>query len=228
MERIVAPDPLQAAHAAADRIAALLAHAVSERGRASLAVSGGTTPWLMLARLAHAALPWSRVDLLQVDERMAPDGDDARNLTHLEAALTGTAAAAARLHPMPCGGGDADAAAAAYAQVVVALGGPIDVAHLGLGDDGHTASLAPGDPVLHVADRPVAATAHPFNGTRRVTLTYPAINAAHHVVWLVAGASKAPMVTRLEAGDPSIPAGRVEQARAVLCADRAAAGASAG
>jgi 6-phosphogluconolactonase/glucosamine-6-phosphate isomerase/deaminase len=108
--------------------------------------------------------------------------------------------------------------------VVEALGGPIDVVHLGLGDDGHTASLAPGDPVLDVTDAAVAATAHPFNGTRRVTLTYPTINAARDIVWLLTGAGKVTMVPRLEAADPTIPAGRVEQARAVLVMDRAAAG----
>ena len=131
---------------------------------------------------------------------------------------------AARLLPMPCGSGDADAAAAAYVPVVESLGGPIDVVHLGLGDDGHTASLAPGDPVLDVVDVPVAATAAPFNGTRRVTLTYPTINAAREVVWLLTGAGKVPMVGRLQAADPTIPAGRVEQSRAILVMDRAANG----
>lgn len=226
MHRIIADDPTAAAHAAAHHIAAALEAALAARGRASLAVSGGTSPWVMLAELGRAPLDWPRVDILQVDERMAPDGDDVRNLTHLQRSLAGTAAVAARLHPMPCGTGDADDAAAAYVPVVEALGGPIDIVHLGLGEDGHTASLAPGDPVLDVADRPVAATARPFNGTRRVTLTYPAINAAREVVWLLTGVGKVAMVPRLEAADPTIPAGRVEQARAVMVLDRAAAGAS--
>ena len=224
MERIIADDVTGAAHAAARYIRAALESAIASRGRASLAVSGGTSPWVMLAELGTAAIDWSRVDILQVDERMAPDGDDLRNLTHLTRALAGTRAAAARLHPMPCGGDDADAAAAAYVPVIEALDGPIDVVHLGLGEDGHTASLAPGDPVLDVTDVPVAATAQPFNGTRRVTLTYPPINAAREVVWLLTGAGKGPMVARLEAADPQIPAGRVEQARAILVMDRAAAG----
>jgi len=179
----------------------------------------------MLAALGTDDLDWSSVDILQVDERMAPDGDDRRNLTHLQRSLAGTAAMAARLHPMPCDGGDADAAAAAYVAVVDALDGPIDVVHLGLGEDGHTASLAPGDPVLDVTDVAVAATAHAFNGTRRVTLTYPTLNAAREVVWLLTGAGKVPMVPRLEAGDPTIPAGRVNQAHAILVMDRAATGA---
>lgn len=224
MQRILADDATGAAHAAARHIAAALRDALDTRARASLAVSGGTSPWVMLADLGTHDLDWSRVDILQVDERMAPDGDEVRNLTHLERALDGTHATAARLHAMPCGGDDADAAAAAYVPVIDALGGPIDVVHLGLGEDGHTASLAPGDPVLDVTDAPVAATARAFNGTRRVTLTYPAINAARAVVWLLTGAGKVPMVARLEAADPTIPAGRVEQSRAVMVLDRAAAG----
>jgi 6-phosphogluconolactonase len=224
MERIIGDDAVAAAHAAARHIATALRAALAARERASLAVSGGTSPWIMLAELGNDELDWSRVDILQVDERMATDGDDLRNLTHLTQSLAGTRAMAARVHAMPCGHGDADAAAAAYVPVVEALGGPIDVVHLGLGDDGHTASLAPGDPVLDVTDTAVAATAHPFNGTRRVTLTYPTINAARAIVWLLTGAGKVPMVSRLEAADPSIPAGRVEQARAVLVMDRAAAG----
>ena len=224
MERIIADDATGAAHAAAAHIGAALRTALAARDRASLAVSGGTSPWVMLAELGMDDLDWSRVDILQVDERMAPGGDDLRNLTHLRRSLAGTRAMAARLHPMPCDGDDADAAAAAYVPVIEALGGPIDVVHLGLGEDGHTASLAPGDPVLDVTDVPVAATAHPFNGTRRVTLTYPAINTAREVVWLLTGAGKVPMVARLEAADPEIPAGRVEQTRATLVMDRAAAG----
>lgn len=224
MERMVEDDAVTAAHAAARHIASALRAAIDDRGRASLAVSGGTSPWIMLAELGTEDLDWSRVDILQVDERMAPDGDPLRNLTHLQQSIAGTHAEAARLHAMPCGGTDADAAAAAYVPVIESLGGPIDIVHLGLGEDGHTASLAPGDPVLDVVDVPVAATAHPFNGTRRVTLTYPTINAARQVVWLLTGAGKAPMVPRLDAGDPTIPAGRIEQSRAVLVMDRAAAG----
>ena len=224
MEQIIRDDAVAAAHAAAQHIEAALRRAIDARGRASLAVSGGTSPWIMLAELGMADLNWSSVDILQVDERMAPDGDERRNLTHLQRALAGTGARRARLHPMQCGGDDADAAAAAYVPIVNALAGPIDVVHLGLGEDGHTASLAPGDPVLDVTNRPVAATAHAFNGTRRVTLTYPTLNTAREVLWLLTGAGKVPMVPRLEAGDPTIPAGRVEQARAVLVMDRAAAG----
>ncbi len=224
MERMVLPDARSAAHAAAVRIAAALWGALALRGRASLAVSGGTSPWLMLAELGDMDLDWAAVDILQVDERMAPDGDPARNLTHLTLCLAGTRAAAAYLHPMPCGGADADAAARAYVSVVDGLGGPIDVVHLGLGEDGHTASLAPGDPVLDIMNVAVAVTAAAFNGHRRVTLTYPTINAARQVVWLLTGADKAPMVPRLEAGDASIPAGRVERSRAVLVLDIDAAG----
>ncbi len=224
MKRIIGDNATAAAHAAARHIAEALRSALAARGRASLAVSGGTSPWIMLAELGTEDLDWASVDILQVDERMAPDGDDLRNLTHLERSLAGTRAVAAHLHPMACGGTDADVAAAAYLPVLAALNGPIDVVHLGLGEDGHTASLAPGDPVLDVTDTPVAATARPFNGTRRVTLTYPCINSARQVVWLLTGAGKVPMVARLDAGDRAIPAGRIEQANAVMVLDRAAAG----
>lgn len=224
IDRLVLPDPPAAARAVALRIAAELRGAIALRGRASLAVSGGTTPWLMLADLAAMSLDWEAVDILQVDERVAPDNDPHRNLTHLRGVLDGTAAARSRLHPMDVGAGDADAAAIAYRDVLRSLGGPIDVVHLGLGPDGHTASLAPGDAVLDITDVSVAATSRPFNGHMRVTLTYPALDAARAIVWLVAGDGKGDMPARMEAGDTSIPAGRVSRERAVLVLDRAAAG----
>lgn len=216
-------DADQAARWAAGRIADLLASAVAARGRASLAVSGGRSPWAMMADLFARDIPWARVDLLQVDERVAPDGDPARNLTRIEELLVGSRASAARLHPMRVDLGPA-AAVRDYRGVIAGLGGPIDVIQLGLGEDGHTASLAPGDPVLEVRDSPVAATAAPFNGTLRVTLTYPAIDAASHVLWLVTGREKRGMAARLVAGDRSIPAGRVTAASQVLVLDEGSAG----
>ena len=222
-ERVVPGDDIAAARWAAGRIAGMLADAVQARGRGSLALSGGRSPWAMMEDLFARALPWDRVHLLQVDERVAPDGDDQRNWTRIAPLLAGSPAAAARVHPMRVGEG-ADAAVRDYLGVLAGLDGPIDVVQLGLGDDGHTASLAPGDPVLDVVDDPVAATARPFNGTVRVTLTYPAIDGARDVLWLVTGAAKAEMARRLEAGDTSIPAGRVTAASQVLVLDRAAAG----
>lgn len=222
IERVVPGDAHDAAAWAAGTIATALEQALAQRPRASLAVSGGRSPWVMMADLFARDLPWHRIDLLQVDERVAPDGDDRRNLTRILELLGGSPARAASLHPMRVADG-ADVAVRDYAAVLRGLGRAIDVVQLGLGDDGHTASLAPGDPVLEVRDAPVAATASAFNGTRRVTLTYPALDAAGLVVWLVCGRAKREMALRLEAGDPSIPAGRVRAARQLLVMDAEAA-----
>ncbi|MBM3665084.1 MAG: 6-phosphogluconolactonase [Actinobacteria bacterium] len=224
-ERVVPGDDLAAASWAAGRIADLLGAAIRERGRASLALSGGRSPWAMMADLFARDLPWHRVDVLQVDERVAPDGGEQRNWTRIAPLLAGSRAAAARAHPMRVADG-AEVAVGDYLEVLAGLDGPIDVVQLGLGDDGHTAGLAPGDSVLQVTGTPVAATERPFNGTERVTLTYPALDAAREVVWLITGDAKRDMAARLEARDASIPAGRVTAPSQVLVLDRAAAGAS--
>ncbi len=190
--------------------------AVAARGRLTFAVSGGRTPWAMFAKLAGEDVPWEQVEIFQVDERIAPDGDPDRNLTHLRQSLRG---APARVVPMPVGDPDLDAAADSYAA---ALPARLDLVHLGLGPDGHTASLIPGDPVLDVTDRLVAVTGV-YQGHRRMTLTYPALARADQLLWLVTGADKKEPLARLLAGDRSIPAGRVEAARSLVLADRQAA-----
>jgi 6-phosphogluconolactonase len=192
----------------------------SRDGPFALAASGGRTPWAMFGALARMALPWERVGIWQVDERLAPDGDPDRNLTSLEAVLP----AGATLHPMPVTDPDPDAAARAYAS---GLPPAFDLVHLGLGDDGHTASLVPGDPVLDVEDRDVAVTG-PYRGRRRMTLTYPALARARFVLWLVTGEDKAPVLPRLLARDRSIPAGRVAAPSQLVLADAAAAAAVGG
>jgi 6-phosphogluconolactonase len=217
----VFPDPDAVAQRAAERIAGASRAAVSARGRFAVAVSGGRTPWLMLRALAALDVPWPFVELFQVDERIAPAGDPDRNLTRLRECLP----PAVRLHPMPVEERDLDAAAAEYARTLAqAVGAPpvLDLVHLGLGPDGHTASLVPGDAVLEVADRDVALTA-PYQGRRRMTLTYPILDRAREILWLVTGADKAGMLARLRDGDPSIPAGRVRGERAIALVDRAAA-----
>src|SRR5262249_30344293 len=151
-------------------------------GRFAFAVSGGRTPWAMFSDLADEDVPWDAIDLYQVDERIAPLGDPDRNLTQLEASLPGRPA----IHPMPVEDTDPDAAAARYAAE---LPGRFDLVHIGLGPDGHTASLVPGDPVLDVTDRAVALTAE-YNGRRRMTLTYAALARADEVMWLVGGSDK--------------------------------------
>jgi 6-phosphogluconolactonase len=171
----------------------------------------------MFARLARQ-MPWENVILYQVDERIAPDGDPSRNLTHLRSSLPPGAAADVRA--MPVSASDLEAAAAEYAR---SLPESFDLIHLGLGPDGHTASLVPGDPVLTVTDRDVALTAE-YQGERRMTLTYRKINGARQVLWLVTGKDKVDALERLRAGDRSIPAGQVEAENQLVIADSAAAG----
>ena len=98
----------------------------------------------------------------------------------------------------------------------------LDLVHLGLGADGHTASLVPGDPVLDVKDRDVALTGI-YRGARRMTLTYPIINRSRRILWVVTGSEKMEMLLRLRNMDATIPAGRIRQDRAVVLADRSAA-----
>ena len=220
-------DASAVADAAARRIAAVAQASVAARGRFVLAVSGGRTPWAMLARLARLDVPWPAVHLLQVDERVAPDGDPDRNLTHLRTSLLAQVPLApSQVHAMPVEAGDLEAAARDYSATLESVAGRppvIDLVHLGLGPDGHTASLVPGDSSLAVTDRYVA-TAGPYQGRRRLTLTYPVLDAAREVMFVVTGADKAPMLARLIAGDPGIPAGRLRAASIRVLADRDAAG----
>ncbi len=219
------------ADAAARRSAQLIAvearAAVAARGRFTLAVSGGRTPWQMLRVLATLQLPWSCVHLFQVDERVAPAGDDDRNLTHIaNSLLANVAVSPVHVHPMPVEEANLAAAAARYARELATFADSpavLDFVHLGLGLDGHTASLVPNDPVLGVVDRDVALTGR-YAGHRRMTLTYPVLNRARRVLWLVTGADKTAMLARLHAGDRAIPAGGVESEHAVIVADQAAAG----
>ncbi len=219
-------DPDAAAARAAAVIAADSRAAVAAHGRFVMAVSGGRTPWLMLRALAGEDVPWQDVHVFQVDERVAPAGDPDRNLTHLHESLIARAPLPpGQIHSMPVESPDLEAAAAQYARTLEQLAGSppvLDLVHLGLGPDGHTASLVPGDPVLAVADRDVALTGV-YMGRRRMTLTYPVLNRARRVLWLVTGSDKAAMLDRLFAGDASIPAGRIRTENSVVLADRAAA-----
>lgn len=224
----VLADPDAVAHRAAKLIAADARAAVAARGRFVVAVSGGHTPWAMLRALAQEDVPWSAVQVTQVDERVAPAADAERNLTHLTQSLLAHAPLApAQVHAMPVEAPDLDAAAASYARTLRELAGSppvLDLVHLGLGPDGHTASLVPGDSVLEDSTGDVAL-AGPYQGRRRMTLTYPTLDRARRILWLVTGADKAAMLRRLCDGDHSIPAGRVCQDRALLLADAAAASA---
>jgi 6-phosphogluconolactonase len=216
----VVADEKAAARRAAELIAARGEAAAAERGPFSLAMSGGRTPWAMLAILGELEqMPWPSTELFQVDERIAAPGSEERNLTHMVLGLSLEHQAA--LRPMPVTQRDLDAAALEYEG---ALPERLDVVHLGLGADGHTASLVPDDPVLEVLDRRVAVTEGAYEGHRRMTLTYPALEQARHVIWLVTGEAKREALDRLLRSDPSIPAGRLRGEEMTIVADAAAAG----
>lgn len=217
-EVITVADAHAVAVAAADHIASAARRAVQQAGSFSIAVSGGHTPWKMFAELTTLDVPWEQVTVFQVDERIAPADDADRNLAHLEYSLSGVAAT---IVPMEVEDPDPDAAAARYAEL---LPERFDLVHLGLGPDGHTASLVPGDAVLDVTDRLVAPTAGEYQGRRRMTLTYPGLARAERLLWLVSGGSKQDALARLLAGDTSIPAGRVEAPSSLVMSDRQARG----
>jgi len=224
------------AHRAARIIADAARRAVVERGHFLLATSGGATPWRMLRLLADQPhVPWAQVHLFQVDERVAPENAPERNMTNLKASLLDhLASPPGGIHPMPVervagpGGGDGpaadDEAASLYEATLTAVAGApavLDLVHLGLGDDGHTASLVPGDPALDVASADVAVTGL-YRGYRRMTLTLPVINRARSILWVVAGAEKGQALAKLRGGDTAVPAGRVRRDTATIVADAAA------
>lgn len=201
------------AESAVDHLARLVADGLRRKPRLSLALSGGESTESVWRALANAPVDWERVDIYQVDERVAPHGDPARNLSGLTATLLDHVSAT--VHSMPVDAPDLEAAAARYAEHLPAV---LDLVHLGLGDDGHTASLVPGDPVLEETERTVAVTGT-YQGHRRMTLTFPTLARSDRIVWIVAGKEKAPMVERLLARDTTIPAGRIPQHNATLITD---------
>ena len=214
------------AREAAKFIATEARMAVAARGRFIMAVSGGKTPWQMLRDLADEEVPWKNVHVVQVDERIAPAGDPDRNLTHLrESLLSHAPLPPGQIYAMPVEANDLEAAAASYAKTLQQIAGlppVLDLAHLGLGPDGHTASLVPNDPVLNITDRDVALTGI-YQKRRRMTLTYPMLNRSRKILWVATGTEKVGMIVRLRDGDAAIPAGRIHQENALLLADRAGA-----
>jgi 6-phosphogluconolactonase len=212
----VLPSPQAVAHTAAEYVAERARAAVAGHGRFTFAASGGHTPWAMFRALADQDVPWDQVVLYQVDERIAPAGDPDRNLTHLRESLGG---APAEVIAMPVNDPDPAGAAVRYGAL---LPERFDLVHLGLGPDGHAASLVPGDPVLDVTDRLVAITGT-YQDRQRMTLTYPALARADQILWLVTGDDKKAPLAKLLAGDRSIPAGRVQAAHSLILADAAAA-----
>ena len=227
METRVFDDADAVAREAARQVAGEARRVVAARGRFIVAVSGGRTPWRMLRAFATEDVPWAGVHVVQVDERFAPAGDPDRNLTHLrESLLEHAPLPLDHVHAMPVEEADLEAAARRYVRILEQIAGTppvLDLAFLGLGPDGHTASLVPDDPVLEVVDRDVALTGV-YLKRRRMTLTFPVLDRSRRILWLVTGADKAAMLPRLLAADPSIPAGRVRQDRALVLADQSAMG----
>ena len=225
MKTEIFPQAEQVAARAAAYLEQEIRDALTHQKSFSLAISGGRTPWEMLKILSKVDLPWQRINLFQVDERVAPDGHPDRNLTQLFQAIAGTAMVTQlRIFPMPVTAEDLDASAKEYAEVLdeIKEGKGLDIIHLGLGSDGHTASLVPGEGVLEIQNRLVACTQNPYQGSIRMTLTYPLLNAAKQILWIVTGSEKKEMVQRMLQQDPSIPAGSIRQENALLLVDQAA------
>lgn len=212
----VLPDPDAAAGYGAVMIAERLRKSIDQKGEFRLALSGGSTPIAMFEVLAGSSLPWDLVTIYQVDERVVPLADPARNLGHIIATLGATGA---KIVPMSVEDEDLLAAVIRYQRE---LPDAFDLVQLGLGPDGHTASLVPKDSVLEISDQDVALSA-PYQGQRRMTLTFRGLSRAEEVLWLVTGAEKGEALMRLCSHDLSIPAARVVVDRAVIVADEAAA-----
>jgi len=214
MDIVIAPDPPTAAQETAAWVARQIRNAVSRRGAATVAFSGGSTPALMLAALAELDLPWKATTVFQVDERIAPDGDPDRNSTLLEVLRSQRAS----IDLMPVTAKDLEAAADGYGAL---LPDKLDVVHLGLGDDGHTASWPPGDPVIEATGK--VALSGEYKGRRRMTLTVSAVNAARHRVVLATGSAKAPVIERWLLHDHGLPVDRVSRTNTLVVLDSAAA-----
>jgi 6-phosphogluconolactonase len=213
-------DPEAVHRRGAELIAEAAKSAISERGHCALAVSGGRDPWPMFSQLEEFELDWTEIEIFQVDERVAPAGSEERNLTHLVESLS--IGAQGSIRPMPVTDDDLEAAADRYAASLP--DDAIDLAHLGIGPDGHTASLVPNDPVLEVTDKRVAVTSGEYQGVRRMTLTYSEIDRVRRLLWVVIGEEKIDALKKLIDQDPSTPSGRVRPGgESLILADRAAA-----
>jgi len=225
MKTVIFPKAADVASASADYLAEQITATLGTKATFSMAISGGRTPWEMLRHLAQAELPWERVHLFQVDERIAPEGHADRNLTQLLQAIAGTEMAT-RLHsyPMPVNEANLVLAAQQYADTLWQITGDgcLDLIHLGLGTDGHTASLIPGDPVCAEQQLDIACTTYPYQERLRMTMTYPLLNRAKKLLWIVTGSEKREMLQQLLKQNHNIPAGKVAQTAAVGYVDQAA------
>ena len=222
MKEETLPDPESVAQRAAQIIDETGRRAIKDRGKFAVALSGGSTPRLLLPLLAQLDLPWQLVHVFQVDERVAPDGHPDRNLTDLyDLFLANLPKPPAGIWTMPVGEDDMERASENYQSVLRSVAGNppvLDLIHLGLGDDGHTASLVPGDDAISITDADVVVTGL-YKGRSRMTLTYPVLNRARKILWIVAGRVKGPALAGLRRHDTELPAGRVRQTNAVILAD---------
>jgi len=222
LETCDSPDAV--AHRAVAFIAEEARNTVNARGKFVLGVSSESTSTQMLRLLAAEKLPWPAIHIVQVDDKVVPADDANRNLTHLRESLRGSEALG-RVYPMPVEAADPIEGAVQYAATLESIAGSppvLDLIHLELAADGHVASLVPNDAVLHFIAPDVAITS-PYQGTARMTLTYPIINRARRILWVVTGAEKAPIFRRLLDGDESIPAAQVRHEHVLVLADKAAA-----
>ena len=222
----VAATAEEAAAFAAEWLRAEIARAAAARGRCLLALSGGRTPWRMLHELRRLRVHWHALQVFQTDERAVPATDERRNARQIGDRLVAPEAlASGQFHAMPVERADLASGAAEYARLLAQHAGTppvLDVVQLGLGADGHTASLLPGDPLLEDTAADVGVSVL-YQGTRRMTLTLRCLNAARHRLWLVVGEDKAAALGALWRGAASLPAGRVARKAAFVYADAAAA-----
>jgi len=233
----VFPDRAALARGAAEAFAEIVSAAVGARGRAAVALAGGSTPretYEVLARPPFRdRVPWPALDIFFGDERMVPPTDPRSNvLMAREALLDQVPIDPTRVHAPRVDSGDMTGVSAEYAAWLTAIvprgdaGWPrFELVLLGLGADGHTASLFPGDPALEEERAAVAAVSHAPDGLARITLTFPVLNAAAVVAFLVAGEEKAEAVHRVLDLGESLPAVQVRPAAGTVLwfMDRAAA-----
>ncbi len=215
----------EVAKEAAIYIADRIRENIAKKGFFTMAISGGRTPWAMIKELAQEDLPWEKVFLFQVDERMAPEAHPDRNLTQLFKAIEGSRLVLRlNIFPMRVNAEDLNEACEEYENHIKRMtgNGKLDLVHLGIGTDGHTASLVPDDSVLEVTDKGVAVTNGEYQDRKRMTLTYPLINQAEKILWVITGAEKAEMLDRLLHQDPSIPAGKIDQHHAIVLTEESA------
>lgn len=212
----------EVAEQAAIHIAQSARKAIFDHGRFTMAISGGRTPWQMLKRLTKEKLSWEKIFIFQVDERIAPDSHPDRNLTQLFKTLEGSGLITRiNIFHMHVTAEHLEEACEEYAKTIkeITETGQLDLIHLGMGTDGHTASLIPSDPVCNVMDKDVALTENPYQGRIRMTLTLPLINRSKEILWVITGEEKQEMFDRLLSGDQSIPAGTISSQQAVVFTD---------